>query len=169
MRERGEELVLQPVGLLLALEQIGALSLRGFNLVEHAIERLHQQADLVLGGGLGAQGVVAAIGDLPRGAGQRRNRPRHNPLQRERQQEGQQQAADENRGDRRTLGLQARGGRLEIAHEQDLAPGAAAPGQLLDHFEPCAGKARARRDRRRAGRLCRRIVESHLGEQRPGA
>ena len=36
VRQRGEELVLQSIGLLLAIEQVGALALRGLDLVEHA-------------------------------------------------------------------------------------------------------------------------------------
>ena len=51
VRERGEEFVLQAIGLLLAIEQLGALALRRLDLVEHAIERLHQHADLVAGRG----------------------------------------------------------------------------------------------------------------------
>ena len=49
VRQRGEELVLQAIGLLLAIEQLGALALRGLDFVEHAVERLHQHADLVAG------------------------------------------------------------------------------------------------------------------------
>ncbi len=49
VRQRREEFVLQAIGLLLAIEQLGALALRGLDFVEHAIEGLHQHADLVTG------------------------------------------------------------------------------------------------------------------------
>ena len=105
--------------------------------------------------GLARNRVIAAIGNLARGAGQRGDRPRHDPLQRERQQEGEQQAAEQNRGHRGALGGQPRRRRIEIAHEQYLAAGTAAAGQLLGHFEPVRREARARRHRR-AGTALRR-------------
>ena len=109
VRERGQELVLQPVGFALAHQQLGALLLGAAPLgdfapqlvvgpgelglprldsLEHAVERVDQIAQLVVGRPRRPQRVVAAAGHLAGGAGERDERIGDDRLQARRQQHG---------------------------------------------------------------------------------
>ena len=93
--QRGEELVLATVGeaqRFLRLDALEHLALQRlvagnegararFHFLQHAVERLGEHADLVLGGARDTRRVVAPIHDRARRVGHRADRPREDALQ----------------------------------------------------------------------------------------